>query len=95
MSEDDKDKAELLWLTASETRPTFDDFNFCEDVESETLWIEETLTNILNTKLEGSGYVQDRNAGGTIQLMPNAKLLARQNNGNMSEAVQTAYVLLE
>jgi hypothetical protein len=50
MSEDDKDEAELLWLTASETRPTLDDFSFCEDRESETLWIEETLTNILNQK---------------------------------------------
>jgi hypothetical protein len=50
MSEDDKDEAELLWLTASETRPTLDDFSFCEDIESETLWIEETLTNILNQK---------------------------------------------
>jgi hypothetical protein len=50
MSEDDKDEAELLWLIASETRPTLDDFNFCEDIESETLWIEETLTNILNQK---------------------------------------------
>jgi hypothetical protein len=30
MSEDDKDEAELLWLTASETRPTLDDFSFCE-----------------------------------------------------------------
>jgi hypothetical protein len=36
MSEDDKDEAELLWLTASETRPTLDDFSFCEDIESET-----------------------------------------------------------
>jgi hypothetical protein len=50
MREDDKDEAELLWLTATETRPTLDDFSFCEDIQSETLWIEETLTNILNQK---------------------------------------------
>jgi hypothetical protein len=50
MSEDDTDTAELLWLTASKTRPTLDDFSFCEDIESETLWTEETLTNILNQK---------------------------------------------
>jgi hypothetical protein len=50
MSEDDKDKPELLWLTASETRPTLDDFSFCEDIASDTLWIEETLMNILNQK---------------------------------------------
>jgi hypothetical protein len=35
MREDDKDEAELLLLTASETRPTLDDFSFCEDIESE------------------------------------------------------------
>jgi hypothetical protein len=82
MSEDDKDEAELLWLTASETRPTLDYFSFCEDIDSETLWIEETFTKILNQKADG--YVQDHNAGGTIRLMPNAKLLARQNDVNIS-----------
>jgi hypothetical protein len=50
MRKDDNDEADLLWLMASETRPTLDDFSFCEDIESETLWIEETLTNILNQK---------------------------------------------
>jgi hypothetical protein len=50
MREDDKDEAEHLWLPASETRPTLDDFSFCKDIESETLSIEETLTNILNQK---------------------------------------------
>jgi hypothetical protein len=50
MSEDDKDEAELLWLEASETRPILDDFSFCEDIESETLWIEESFTKILNQK---------------------------------------------
>jgi hypothetical protein len=37
MSEDDKDEAELGWLTASEIRLTSDDFSFCEDIESGTL----------------------------------------------------------
>jgi hypothetical protein len=50
MSEDNKDEAELLWLTASESRPTLDDISFCENIGSETLWIEETITNILNQK---------------------------------------------
>jgi hypothetical protein len=50
MSGDNKDEAELVCLTASEIRPTLDDFSFCEDIESETLWIEETLTNILTQK---------------------------------------------
>jgi hypothetical protein len=48
MSEDDKDDAELRWLTAAETRPTFDHFSIFEDIESETLLIEETVTHILN-----------------------------------------------
>jgi hypothetical protein len=50
MSEDDKDEAELLRLEASETRPILDDFSFCEDIESETLWIEENFQKILNQK---------------------------------------------
>jgi hypothetical protein len=37
MREDNKDEAELVWLTASETRPTLDDFSFCEDIEPDTL----------------------------------------------------------
>jgi hypothetical protein len=48
MSEDHKDEAELPWLTASQTLLPSKDFSFCEDIESETLWIEETVSNIVN-----------------------------------------------
>jgi hypothetical protein len=48
MSKDDKDEAKLVGLTASKTRPILAYFTFCEDLELETLWIEETFTNILN-----------------------------------------------
>jgi hypothetical protein len=50
MSEDDEDDAELVWLDASETQQILDDFSFCEDIESETLWTEENFTKILNQK---------------------------------------------
>jgi hypothetical protein len=50
MCEANKGEAEALGLTASETQRTLDDFSFCEDIESETLWIEQTLTNILIQK---------------------------------------------
>jgi hypothetical protein len=39
--------------------------------------------------------MQDQYAGRMIQLMSNLRLFAWQNDGNMSQAVQTAYVQLE
>jgi hypothetical protein len=50
ITDGEKDKAELLWLQMEEHRPILNDMNFCEKIESEAAWIQDTLTNILNQK---------------------------------------------
>jgi hypothetical protein len=50
MTQDAKDEAEQLWLEAGRSRAILDNFSFCEDIESETKWTEETFTKILDQK---------------------------------------------
>jgi hypothetical protein len=50
MTDEQKDEAELLWLQMGENRPILNDMSFCEEVESEAAWIQDTLTDILNQK---------------------------------------------
>jgi hypothetical protein len=50
MTNDEKDGARLLWLQIGENRPTLTNMSFCEVIESEAIWIQETLTYILNQK---------------------------------------------
>jgi hypothetical protein len=50
MTDDEKEEAELLWLEAGESRVILNDYSFCEDIEAEAKWIEETFIQILDKK---------------------------------------------